>query len=280
MRKLLRTQTAARLKRLGREVRNVARKPEDADRIHDLRVSIRRLKQELEVFEEWFEARSVKTIRRHLRKLMDRCAAVRNCDVAVEVLRAAGCEGPKLLAELKRERHRAARDLARKLEHGRSAGRVREWGRDLRVSRAASKENAKEAAQRLLPAMIDELFLAGKGAALPKSTRLRMHRLRLKAKEVRYTLEIFEPVFFDPALGSGIQTIMESLKGLQEKLGAINDCATTLEMIRQDRAAAAAVRGLAGEREAEFRTYWKKHLGPPRDRATWKAALRTAGRKN
>src|SRR5579862_6794584 len=94
MRKLLRSQMAARLKKLDREVRNAARKPEDADRIHDLRVSIRRLIQQLEVFAEWFEAESVKTIRRHLRKLMDRCAAVRNCDVAVEVLQAVGWQGP------------------------------------------------------------------------------------------------------------------------------------------------------------------------------------------
>ena len=129
MRKLLRSQTAARLKALNREVRNVARKPEDADRIHDLRVSIRRLKQQLEVFAEWFEAEKVKTIRRHLRKVMDRCAAVRNCDVALEVLQASGWQGPELVAGLKKERRSAAGELARKLDRWRSAGRVREWGR-------------------------------------------------------------------------------------------------------------------------------------------------------
>jgi triphosphatase len=279
MRKLLRSQTAARLKKLDREVRNVARRPDDADSIHDLRVSIRRLKQELEVFAEWFEAEHVKTIRRNLRKLMNRCAAVRNCDVAVEVLRAAAWQGPKLLAGLKKERRDAAGKLARKLEQWRSAGRVREWGRHLRVSRAASKETAAEAAQRLLPAMTEELFRAGRGAAQPNSTRLRMHRLRLKAKEVRYTLELFEPVFRDPALGNGTKTIMEALKGLQEKLGAINDCATTLEMIRRDRGAAASVRRLAGEREAEFRAYWKEHFGP-REKVRWKAALCTAEGKS
>ncbi|MGH9645276.1 MAG: CHAD domain-containing protein, partial [Bryobacteraceae bacterium] len=118
-----------------------------------------------------------------------------------------------------------------------------------------------------------EVFRAGRGAALPKSTRLRMHRLRLKAKEVRYTLELFEPVF-----GSGTQTIMESLKGLQEKLGAINDCETTLEMIHRDRSAAATVRRLAGEREAEFRTYWKERFGP-RERVRWKAVFEAADGK-
>jgi len=274
MRRLLRSQTEARLKKLDREVRNAARKPEDADSIHDLRVSIRRLKQELEVFLEWFEAENVKIIRRHLRKLMNRCAAVRNCDVAVVVLRAAGWQGPKLLAGLKKQRRGAAGELARKLEHWRSAGQVRKWSGHLQVSRAASKETAAEAAQRLLPAMAEELFRAGREAARPNSTRLRMHRLRLKAKGVRYTLEMFEPAY-----GRKSKPMLDALKGLQEKLGAINDCATTLEMIRRDRGAAVSVRRLAGEREAEFRTYWKEHFGS-RERARWKAALSTADGKS
>ena len=278
MRKLLRLQTSARLKRLDREVRNAARKPEDADRIHDLRVSIRRLMQELEVFAEWFDAKSVKTVRQHLRKLMNRCAAVRNCDVAVEVLRAAGYAGPQLLAGLEKERQDAARHLVRKLKHWRSAGLVRKWGRNLRALPAASKESAGGAARRLLPAMAGKLFRAGREAAQPRSTRPRMHQLRLKAKEVRYTLELFEPVFVRTPAGSATQPIMESLKGLQEKLGAINDCEATLEMIRRDRSAAASVRRLAREREAEFRTYWKKHFGP-RERVRWKAVLSAADGK-
>jgi CHAD domain-containing protein len=273
MRRLLRSQTAARLKTLDREVRNVARKPEDADHIHDLRVSIRRLKQQLEVFAEWFEAEKVKTIQRHLRKVMDRCAAVRNCDVALEVWQAAGWRGPELLAGLKKERRSAAGELSRKLDHWRIAGRVREWGRHLQVAQAASKETAGEAARRLLPAMAEELFREGRRAALPNSTRQRMHRLRLKAKHVRYTLEIFEPVY-----GRKTKLMVEALRGLQAKLGAINDCATTLEMIRRERNAAASVRRLAVKREAEFRTYWKEHF-EPRERVRWKAVLQAADGK-
>ena len=109
MRKLVRSQTAARLKKLDREVRHVAHKPKDADAIHDLRVAIRRLRQELRIFKAWFEADRVKRIRRSLRKLMDRCAAVRNCDVAIEVLRAAGFRKRTVIAGLEQERRQDAR---------------------------------------------------------------------------------------------------------------------------------------------------------------------------
>src|SRR6202040_3372076 len=127
----------------------------------------------------------------------------------------------------------------------------------LQVGHSGSKESARENAGRLLPSMLADLFRTGREAARLDSSRQRMHRFRLEAKRLRYTLELFDPVY-----GRKAKQIVESLKGLQEKLGAINDCATTLEMIRRDRAAAAAVRRLAGEREAEFRAHWKKHFGP------------------
>jgi CHAD domain-containing protein len=100
-----------------------------------------------------------------------------------------------------------------------------------------------------------------------------MHRLRLEAKRVRYTLELFEPVY-----GEKTRLILESLKELQDKLGAINDCATTIEMVRRNRGAAVAVRRLAGEREAEFRGHWKRHFGS-RERVQWKAVLGAADGK-
>ena len=273
MRKLLRAQTAARLKKLGTALHAVTHKGEDADAIHDLRVSIRRLSEELKVFEEWFRPGPVKRIRGGLRTLMERCAAVRNCDIAVEVLRAAGRKDPGLFAGLADERRRTRKELAHELAGWRKKDRVRKWSGHLRVGHSDSKESAAENAGRLLPAMVEGLFGAGQEASRPDSSRPKMHRLRLQSKQVRYTLELFEPVY-----GKQAQKILESLKGLQEKLGAINDCATTLEMIRRDRPAATAVRRLAGERETEFREYWKKHFGT-RERARWKAVLRAADGK-
>jgi triphosphatase len=278
MRNLVRSQTAKRLKKLDDELRGIVLKPrsrrrKDADAIHDLRVAIRRLSEELRVFEEWFKPGPVKRIRGSVRKLMERCAAVRNCDIAAEVLRTAGWTAPELFAGLQEERRHTRQELARTLESWRRRSRVRKWRRHLQAGHTDSKESARENARRLLPAMMTDLFRAGREAARPDSSRQRMHRFRLEAKRLRYTLELFDPLY-----GRKAKQIVESLKGLQEKLGAINDCATTLEMIRRDRAAAAAVRRLAGEREAEFRAHWNKHFGP-RERMRWKAVLGAADGK-
>jgi CHAD domain-containing protein len=277
IRKIVRLQTAERLKKLNAELRHVAHKPKDADAIHDLRVSIRRLARSLQVFEAWFDPARVKRIRGRLRKLMEHCAAVRNCDVAIEVLRAAGWQSADLLAGLEEERRRTREVLDRKLASWHKRDRVRQWRGHLPVSKAAAgtelRAPSQESARRLLPAMMEDLFRAGRQAARPESNAREMHQFRLKTKRVRYTLELFETVY-----GDKTKPMMGSLKGLQAKLGAINDCATTLEMIRRDRGAADAVRRLAGKREAEFRMYWKKHFGP-RARVRWKAVLRAADGK-
>ena len=59
MRQLVRSQTAKRLKKLDTELKSSvlprgASKRGDADAIHDLRVSIRRLTEVLRAFEAWF----------------------------------------------------------------------------------------------------------------------------------------------------------------------------------------------------------------------------------
>jgi CHAD domain-containing protein len=115
--------------------------------------------------------------------------------------------------------------------------------------------------------MTDALFRAGRDAAKAGSTHHAMHRFRLTIKRVRYTLELFAHLY-----GAEAAAIMDPLKGLQEKLGAINDCAATLVMVQHNPAAAAAVRGLAEKRESEFRKYWKLHF-EPRTRVQWKSAL-------
>jgi CHAD domain-containing protein len=208
---------------------------------------------------------------------MERCGAVRNCDIAVEVLRAAGWRSRELSAGLDKERRHTSKELAHTLAGWLRRGKIQRWREHLRIIQPQAKADpggsVAEHAKRLLPPLMEDFFRAGREAARPGSTHRRMHRLRLEAKRVRYTLELFEPVY-----GESTKAILEPLKQLQDRLGAINDCATTLEMVRRDKGAATAVRGLADKREADFREYWGKHFGSAK-RAGWKAVLNAADGK-
>jgi CHAD domain-containing protein len=273
MNQFVKLQTSERLKKLESELKNAFDLPEDPDAIHDLRVAIRRLNQTLRVFMAWLDARRVTKLRGRLKKLMERCGAVRNCDIAMEVLKAAEWQDEAISQGLEKERTRTGKKLRKTLEEWHHSHRVEAWRERLAAADGDQglSGDAAEIARGILPGMTEELFSAGAEAAQAGSTHHQMHRFRLMAKRVRYTLEAFDPVY-------GVKTagIMESLKGLQEYLGSINDCAATLVMVARNRGASAAVSRLVRERELEFRTYWKGRFGP-KVKGQWKAILGEPG---
>src|SRR5205823_14218642 len=101
-----------------------------------------------------------------------------------------------------------------------------------------------------------------------------------------YTLELFQPVF-----GSEMQRGVKELRGLQDRLGAMNDCVTALVLVGDNPDAVSAIEKLLAEREAACRTHWKEHfdarqkvwwldwLSRPLDRTTDSKLLRKPPRK-
>jgi CHAD domain-containing protein len=273
MKQFVELQTSERLKKLESELKNTFDLPEDPDAIHDLRVAIRRLNQTLRVFTNWFDARRVKKLRGHLKKLMERCGAVRNCDIAMEVLKAAEWQDEAVSQGLEKERTHTHKKLRKTLQKWHHNHRAQRWFEKLAVAAGeeAQSGGAAEIACAILPKMTDDLFRAGAEAAKAGSTHHQMHRFRLMTKRVRYTLEAFDPVY-----GTSTAGIMDSLKGLQERLGNINDCTATLVMVARNRGASTAVGRLVRDRELEFRTYWKRHF-EPKVKGQWKAILGEPG---
>ena len=108
---------ASRLGRLAFEVRR-ARKKMDDEAVHDLRVSIRRFTQSLRVFAALLSKREARHIRVRLRELMHLAGAVRDLDIARElILQSRIPVGPALLAGLAAQRKEAQRALADELHH-------------------------------------------------------------------------------------------------------------------------------------------------------------------
>ena len=81
-----------------------------ADAIHDLRVSIRRLTQALRALEPMIGKKRVKTARRRLRRWMDEAAEIRNRDIALELLVAAGISADDDLGKKLSSERQAAHD--------------------------------------------------------------------------------------------------------------------------------------------------------------------------
>jgi CHAD domain-containing protein len=263
-------QLQARLDKLALNLRRTARRPEGAEDIHDLRVAIRRFTQGLRAFRYALGHGNVRQMRRPLRKIMNRCGAARNADVALEVLKAAGAPANgSLKSGLEAARSRAGRDLAEFLKEWKIASKMRTW-RDWLAPEAGPNQTIASAARRSLRPLARQFLRAGALAAKPRSTPREMHRFRLLGKRLRYTLEIFQPM-----LGSECKEAIEAVRKIQEYLGAINDCAATADLIAQYGApgaattrAKAALRRLLAQRVETFRAHWREHF-KPKEKRRW-----------
>lgn len=74
---------------LAYQVHRAAKKP-GPDEIHDLRVSVRRFSQGLELFADFFPKWEVKKIRRMLKRVMRVTSDIRDRDITLEFLAEAG----------------------------------------------------------------------------------------------------------------------------------------------------------------------------------------------
>jgi CHAD domain-containing protein len=122
-------QTDVRFRRMASQVRH-ASQALDADTIHDLRVSIRRLNSCLRIFAQFYPEKAAKKVRRHLHALMQAAGEVRDCDIAAKLFHEAGSapNAPELaaLAELRESRVRNLADEVREWKSGNRLHRSRE----------------------------------------------------------------------------------------------------------------------------------------------------------
>ncbi len=128
-----------------------------------------------------------------------------------------------------------------------------------------------ENARRELPRLTAEFFAQVRAALAARPSPEQLHRVRLAAKKLRYTLELFRPCY-----GPALEARIERLRGLQQVLGEINDCAASARLLAQ-RAPDAPQREmvdrfLAGRlrrKTAELRRVWRDAFDAPGEEEGW-----------
>ena len=263
-----RDQTLSRLEILARCVDGAAKDASNADAIHDVRVASRRFVQCLKTFASQFDAKALAKVQARMRKLLQRCGAVRNCDVALELLGDVGISkrspAVKQVSEMRKD---AEGKLAEQLKRWAKRDILHDWPKRL-FKKGGSKSEGPN-----LAALTKALFTRGQAAAAAGSTHHQMHRFRLRAKAYRYTVEIFVPRYGDAA----IEPVMAGMKELQDRLGEMNDCVSTLELIEGHARAEHAIGRTLAQREQAFRAHWKQHFGTRR-RNEWTSIFSATAR--
>lgn len=224
----------------------------DAEAIHDLRVAIRRFAQPLAIFEPWFASKHVPEIIRQLKALRSAAGRVRDCDIALELVAKTDAGSVEKLNNTLLVRRKAAqRGLISALRRWTEQKRAAKWRKELAEIEAPEKlQNYTwdEQARNELPRIAKTLFHSSTSAK-------HLHKLRIRAKKLRYALELFQHAYGD----AGVAHI-EQLRDVQTLLGDINDLRTARSLLREIGAGhklMAALKRKERKKIRRFRSLWE-----------------------
>ena len=233
--------------RLTKQARCTSRTP-DAEQVHNLRVAIRRFNQALELYED---APGLRKIHRRLKKTMALAGQVRDADIAT-----------KLVGKLKRA---GAGTLQAKLAHRRMEGEKQLVTALPALATNGHFEMPSGAGKLPVDAIHDAVKrLFKRGAKAEDANGL--HRLRIAAKKLRYTLELLAPR----------HGRLEQIKRLQSLLGDINDYETARRIIAEEsggKKLLAQLEDRQNKKIREFRRYWKSDFDGDGNIQQWMAEL-------
>jgi CHAD domain-containing protein len=221
------------LHQLASRSNRTLRSPEIVE-IHDLRVGIRRFTQVLLVFKACFPAKEVKRVRRALKKTMALAGAVRDLDVAAGILgKSRLAEAATFRSHFQGRPKEARRILVDKLQRWTRQRIFPKWRRKLSLTSANGRGGpagaVEDVANEMTPRLVRRFCALGERAAAGTDQMEQLHQLRIAAKKVRYTLELFAPPH-----ESVIQERLRQLKKLQDLLGEIHDLETVRDMVLKE----------------------------------------------
>jgi CHAD domain-containing protein len=116
---------------LASQVQRAARRP-GPDQIHDLRVSIRRFSQGLDLFAGFFPKSEARKIHRTLKRMMRLTSSIRDRDIAIEFLAESRHAGHK--PRLSRERSTYQRQFSQMLRRWTASDFSAKWRNGLTLS--------------------------------------------------------------------------------------------------------------------------------------------------
>jgi CHAD domain-containing protein len=219
-----------KLRAVCKEIEGV-RAGDDVEHVHDMRVASRRLRNALTLFEDCFPPKQFSAWKKRTRRLTRALGAARDGDVQILFL-------AEFLTNLHEPAHRPGVGRLRlRLEQRRAKLQervVRALDRFETEDTVADLEHAlRELGMDNAGSFSDELYaLAARHISKRTSALLQYepfvarpecvaehHAMRIAAKHLRYTLEVFAPLYSDE-----LQMTLEAARDVQEQLGQIHDC--------------------------------------------------------
>lgn len=241
----------------------------DVVSVHESRKGIRRLRTALALFAPHYELDVLTGYRKRFRKVMRRLA--RSRDVAVFLIKLDRHFEEKLLSQEPRSVQTIAlkslqdywreqqsivdEKVLRYLAKGGYNALLTEFEdftRPVRPDEASTQTKGETVTiGQVAPVMVQERVSSASslGDSIETASLKRLHALRIQCKELRYTLEFFEPVMAPP-----VGDLIDTLKPLLTHLGDLNDARVHLRMLDE------APQGKVGEGALIYRRVKEREL--------------------
>jgi CHAD domain-containing protein len=213
----------------------------DSEELHDMRVSVRRMRAAWRVFDGVFKPGRTKRLRRRLRTISDKLGVVRDLDVLIEGLDAY-CEGldpdqrpgiEPLLELWRRQRETARKQLIEELDSGGYASFLRDMDEFISAGANSAAATAVPTSPHRVrdraPSLIWGAYEAIRAyeLVLPWADVETLHQLRIAVKWLRYTLE-----FFGETLGRDGPNLLARVVALQDFMGCLHDADVAAKLAR------------------------------------------------
>lgn len=196
--------------------------------VHDMRVATRRLRSALRDIGPFLEKGAVKEVKGELKRISDGLGEVRDRDVAIGALEKLSEETEtdavkagiaRLIEEKTGERNAARADLADVITAENIDGLREKFAAALKEAlRGQDRVSFNEAAGRAAAANLDDMLELGPSIYKPFK-RNRLHKLRIAAKRLRYSLELLAL-----CRGGEIKSLAKEISRIQDFLGELHDC--------------------------------------------------------
>jgi CHAD domain-containing protein len=218
-----------------------ARRGEDIEGVHDMRVATRRMRSAYRLFNPFFQPRAIRSFRKDLRRTGLALGEVRDLDVFMEKAQRFLDENPDVdLAPLveawEKRLVRARHALTAHLDSPRFSRFVEDFHTFLTTPGQGALElpapgiPAAYQARHIAPRLIYELYEQVRayetvldGAPVPT-----LHALRIAFKRLRYALEFFEEI-----LGPEVRPVIKEARGMQDHLGDLNDAHVAAQVLHE-----------------------------------------------
>ena len=207
-----------------------ARNQPSAEGIHQLRVATRRATAALDTFANFIPPKRRRRLRRRLHAIRQAASAVRDLDIVADHYQQCGVprDGTgaqrvqRTIAKRRRKEQRAVSEIVRRRERRQLIRETKQLIRRVRWRGSGDEPTFSDAARTELAQVADDFFRSSASCEWDTAS---LHRLRISAKRLRYSIELLRAAFDE----SVVAAVYLCLADIQTRLGELNDKAASLE---------------------------------------------------